>query len=146
MSKLKEIAEKSEGRVIIATLPKQQLTEKGHEVKTTNAQNKQKEKDQDKHQEKPQKSLAEMQADFERLKNLFYKKTRFENAIVRLKDYSENLKKSGDEIEDDNFRLVLGGGYNREDAKITNKAVIAECVNFLIARSSAALDLSLIHI
>lgn len=90
--------------------------------------------------EKPQKSLAEMQADFERLKNLFYKKTRFENAIVRLKDYSENLKKSGDEIEDDNFRLILGGGYNREDAKITNKAVIAECVNFLVARSTAALD------
>jgi hypothetical protein len=136
MSKIKEIAEKSEGRVIIASLPKTEPTEKGQESKTPTAQ----EKPNEKRQEKTQKSLAEMQADFERLKNLFNRKTRFENALVKLKDYSDSIKKTGGDIESDDFKLILGSGYNREDIKISNKEVINECVKFLQARVASTVE------
>jgi hypothetical protein len=136
MSKIKEIAEKSEGRVIIASLPKAEPTEKGQESTIQTAPEKPKEK----HQEKQQKTLVEMQADFERLKNLFNRKTRFENALVKLKDYSDSIKKTGGDIESDDFKLILGSGYNREDIKISNKEVINECVKFLQARVASTVE------
>lgn len=132
MNKIKEIAEKSEGRVIVATLPKQQPTNKGKENKEAAAPAKA--------QEQPQKSLAEMQADFERLRNLFHRKSRFENAISKLKDYGKNLAESGEEIESEGFKLILGSGYNREDVKISNVVVISDCIKFLLARIETTIE------
>lgn len=137
MNKIKEIAEKSEGRVIVATLPKQQPTEKGKEKKETTAPAKPLEEN---NQDKPQKSLAEMQADFERLRNLFHRKARFENAITKLKDYGKSLSESGEEIESEGFKLILGSGYNREDVKISNVVVIADCIKFLQARIESTIE------
>ncbi len=132
MNKIKEIAEKSEGRVIVATLPKQQPTNKGKENKEATAPAKA--------QEQPQKSLAEMQADFERLRNLFHRKARFENAITKLKDYGKNLAESGEEIESEGFKLILGSGYNREDVKISNVVVISDCIKFLLTRIETTIE------
>jgi len=140
MSKIKEIADKSAGRVIIATLPKQQPTENGQEVKTPNAQDDPKEKQQDKHQEKPQKSLAEMQADFERLKNLFFRKSRFENALERLKDFGKNISQSKEDIENDGFKLVLSSNLNRDEVRINNVVVISDCIKFLSARIESTVE------
>lgn len=144
MNKLKEISEKSEGRVIIATLPKTEFTEpieKGKEKKEPTAPAKPQEKHQaPKAQEQPQKSLAEMQADFERLRNLFHRKSRFENAISKLKDYGKNLAESGEEIESEGFKLILGSGYNREDVKISNVVVISDCIKFLLARIETTIE------
>ena len=137
MKNLKEVAEKSEGRVIIATLPKTGTTEKGNEKKEPTAPAKPQEKP---HQEKPQKSLAEMQADFERLRNLFFRKSRFESAIEKLKDFDKNLKQTGEEIESEGFKLILSSGYSREDVKINNVVVIADCVKFMLARIESTIE------
>jgi len=77
MKNLKEVAEKSEGRVVLVTMPKNEPTTKGAAEITAKAPEKPKEKPQ----AKPQKNLAEMQADFERLRNLFFRKSRFESTI-----------------------------------------------------------------
>lgn len=120
MKNLKEVAEKSEGRVVLVTMPKNEPTTKGEKVKPTAAVEKPKEKPQ----AKPQKNLAEMQADYERLRNLFFRKSRFENAIEKLKDFDKNLKQTGEEIESEGFKLILSSGYSREDVKINNVVVM----------------------
>lgn len=136
MNKLKEIAEKSEGRVIIATLPKTETPENGENNEPTKNKGKAAEpKHQDKHQDKPQKTLAEMQSEFDRLNRLFYRQKCFESAKKRIKEYSENLSnESQTELESKSFRLILGSGYNKEDLTITNREVINDALNYLTAR------------
>jgi hypothetical protein len=136
MKNLKEVAEKSEGRVVLVTMPKNEPTTKGAAEITAKAPEKPKEKPQ----AKPQKNLAEMQADFERLRNLFFRKSRFESAIEKLKDFDKNLKQTGEEIESEGFKLILSSGYSREDVKINNVVVISDCVKFMLARIESTIE------
>lgn len=136
MKNLKEVAEKSEGRVVLVTMPKNEPTTKGAAEITAKAPEKPKEKPQ----AKPQKNLAEMQADFERLRNLFFRKSRFESAIEKLKDFDKNLKQTGEEIESEGFKLILTSGYSREDVKINNVVVISDCVKFMLARIESTIE------
>jgi hypothetical protein len=138
MNKLKEIAEKSEGRVIIATLPKIETPENGENPESPKSKGKGTEP---KHQDKPQKTLADMQAEFDRLNRLFYRQRCFEGAKKRIKEYSESLAtESQTELESKNFRLILGSGYNNEDLKITNREVITDTLNYLTARIETAIE------
>lgn len=136
MKNLKEVAEKSEGRVVLVTMPKNEPTTKGAAEITAKAPEKPKEKPQ----AKPQKNLAEMQADFERLRNLFFRKSRFESAIEKLKDFDKNLKQTGEEIESEGFKLILSSGYSREDVKINNVVVISDCVKFMLSRIESTIE------
>lgn len=140
MNKIKEIAEKSEGRVIVATLPKTEFTEpteKGKEQKETTAPAK---TQQGKAQaptppKKPLKTLEEKKAEFDRLNRLFYRQRCFEGAIKRINEYGESLAAdTPNELESKSFRLILGSGYSNEDLKITNREVIADTLSYLSAR------------
>lgn len=139
MNKIKEIAEKSEGRVIIATLPKTEFTEptnEGKEKKEPNAPAKSQEKPKaPKAQDKPEKTLEQKKAEFDRLNRLFYRQRCFEGAIKKIAEYSENLAAdTPNELESNSFRLILGSGYSNEDLKITNREVIADTLSYLSAR------------
>jgi hypothetical protein len=139
MDKIKEIAEKSEGRVIIATLPKREFTEptdKGKEKKEPNAPAKTQDKPKaPKVQDKPEKTIEQKKAEFDRLNRLFYRQRCFEGAIKRINEYGESLAAdTPNELESKNFRLILGSGYSNEDLKITNREVIADTLSYLSAR------------
>lgn len=120
---------------------KEQAKEKiANEQGNVNAKAQEKKQEAKAQDKQPQKSLEEMQADFERLKALFFRKSRFENALVKLKDYGVRLAESGEDIESEGFRIILSSGYNREDVKVNSIAVIADCINFLMARIESTIE------
>ena len=137
MSKIKEIAEKSEGRVIIATLPKTNFVNPKEEGKKPQpTQEKPTEKPEvPKAQDKPEKTIEQKKAEFDRLNRLFYRQRCFEGAIKRIKEYDENLAaESPNELESKSFRLILSNGYSNDDLKITNREVITDTLSYLSAR------------
>ena len=75
--------------------------------------------------------LAMLQEEFLRLSNLFKRKEAFLNSLEILSNFHKKLVEDVGDLEAETCRLTLSTGYNREDLKINNKAVILEAINFL---------------
>jgi len=90
---------------------------------------------------KTTKTLEELQREFDRLSDLFNRKNRFQKALNDLAIYAKELKnEDSTNLESNEFKLVLGHGYSKEDLKLSNREVIAETVNYLRAKISATIE------
>jgi hypothetical protein len=87
------------------------------------------------------KTLEDHQKEFERLNGLFNRKNRFQRALNELSIYAKELKnEDSSNLESNEFKLVLGHGYNKEDLKISNREVISETILFLTAKIKSTIE------